>query len=56
MLTLMKRSPDPRRFLAARFWRSASGFWRASDALESMPLTAVLIAGVLLQLALQVPD
>ena len=40
------------RLLAARFWRSASGFWRAPGALGAWVLTSALIGGTLLQLAL----
>jgi len=46
-------SPDAGRFLAARFWRSASGFWRAPGALGAWLLTAALIACTVLQLAVQ---
>lgn len=53
MLTVMNRSPDPRRFLAIRFWRTASGFWRRPDARGSLLLAALLVACALLQLALQ---
>jgi putative ATP-binding cassette transporter len=45
--------PDAGRFLAARFWRSASGFWRAPGASGAWLLTAALIGSTVLQLALQ---
>jgi putative ATP-binding cassette transporter len=47
------RPPDAGRLLAARFWRTASGFWRAPNAAEAWLLTAVLIGATVLQLALQ---
>jgi putative ATP-binding cassette transporter len=40
------------RRLAARFWQSASGYWRAPGALGAWILTWALIGGTLLQLAL----
>jgi putative ATP-binding cassette transporter len=45
--------PDAGRFLASRFWRTASGFWRAPNAATARLLTAVLLASAVLQLALQ---
>jgi vitamin B12/bleomycin/antimicrobial peptide transport system ATP-binding/permease protein len=39
--------------LLARFWQSASGFWRGSSAWRAWLLVAVLIATVLLQLLTQ---
>jgi putative ATP-binding cassette transporter len=47
------RPPDAGSLLAARFWRSASGFWRAPNASGARLLTAVLIGATVLQLALQ---
>jgi vitamin B12/bleomycin/antimicrobial peptide transport system ATP-binding/permease protein len=47
------RQPDTARLLALRFWRSASGFWRGPSAWRAWLLTALLIATVLLQLAIQ---
>ena len=47
---LASRPPDAGRFLAARFWRTASGFWRAPG---TWLVTAVLTGSVVLQLALQ---
>ena len=41
------------RFLAARFWRAASGFWRPPNASAARLITAVLIGSTVLQLALQ---
>jgi len=41
------------RFPAARFWHTASGFWRAPNAFGARLLTAVLLSSVVLQLALQ---
>ena len=41
------------RSLAVRFWRSASGFWRAPNASGARLLTATLIGSAVLQLALQ---
>jgi len=45
--------PDRRHVLAARFWRTASGFWRAPGAAAAWGLTAALVGCTLLQLALQ---
>jgi vitamin B12/bleomycin/antimicrobial peptide transport system ATP-binding/permease protein len=47
------RPPDEHRLLAARFWRTASGFWRAPGAWRARLVTAVLAGSVVLQLALQ---
>ncbi len=47
------RAPNGRRFLAARFWRGASGFWRAPNAWAARLITAVLLGSTVLQLALQ---
>ena len=44
---------DAGRFLAARFWRTASGFWRAPHAAVARLLTTVLLGSAVLQLALQ---
>jgi putative ATP-binding cassette transporter len=41
------------RFLAARFWRAASGFWRPPNASAARLITAVLIGSTVLQLVLQ---
>ena len=49
----MSEPSVPRRFLIARFWRGASGFWRARDTLAARLLVAVLVAAIVLQLALQ---
>ena len=40
------------KILAARFWKSASGFWRSAGATEAWVLTVALFGGTLLQLAL----
>jgi putative ATP-binding cassette transporter len=45
--------PDTGRLLIARFWRNASGFWRAPDASGARLLTATLIGCTVLQLAVQ---
>jgi vitamin B12/bleomycin/antimicrobial peptide transport system ATP-binding/permease protein len=47
------RQPDTARLLALRFWRSGSGFWCGASAGRAWLLTALLIATVLLQLAIQ---
>lgn len=49
----MNRPTDSQRFLAARFWRSAAGFWRAPKARTAWVVTAILIGSTVLQLALQ---
>ncbi len=46
------RPPDQAR-LTFRFWESASGFWRGSSARRAWPLTLLLVAVVVLQLAVQ---
>jgi vitamin B12/bleomycin/antimicrobial peptide transport system ATP-binding/permease protein len=38
--------------LALRFWRSASGFWRAPSAIGAWIVTVALVGGTLLELAL----
>jgi len=48
----VSRPSDTQRALAARFWRSASGFWRSPGASKAWLLTAALIGSVVLQLAL----
>jgi putative ATP-binding cassette transporter len=45
-------APDEKRLLA-RFWQSASGFWRGRSAWRAWLLVALLIANVLLQLLTQ---
>ena len=50
---MKSRPPDTARLLAARFWRCAAGFWRGRAAWSAWLLTALLIASVLLQLAIQ---
>ncbi|NTH16451.1 ABC transporter [Agrobacterium rhizogenes] len=45
--------PYSQRFLIARFWRSASGFWRGPKASNAWIPTAVLLGSVLLQLLIQ---
>ncbi len=45
-------APDQRR-LIARFWQSASGFWRGPSAWQAWLLVGLLIATVLLQLLTQ---
>jgi putative ATP-binding cassette transporter len=50
---LKVRQPDTARLLALRFWRSASGFWRSPSAWRARLITALLIAIVLIQLAIQ---
>jgi putative ATP-binding cassette transporter len=55
-LTIIDPTSQPsntERFLAARFWRCASGFWRAPGAAAARVLTVTLIGTVALQLALQ---
>lgn len=48
------RAPDTQRRLLSRFWRAASGFWgRGVGAREAWLLTALLLASVVLQLAIQ---
>jgi vitamin B12/bleomycin/antimicrobial peptide transport system ATP-binding/permease protein len=47
------RSPDTARLLSSRYWRCASGFWRGPSAWKAWLLTALLVASVLLQLAIQ---
>jgi putative ATP-binding cassette transporter len=47
------RPSDAGRYLAARFWRTASGFWRAPGAWPARGVTAILASGILLQLVLQ---
>ncbi|MFI4997428.1 MAG: ABC transporter, partial [Hyphomicrobiales bacterium] len=39
--------------LSSRYWRCASGFWRGPSAWKAWLLTALLVASVLLQLAIQ---
>jgi putative ATP-binding cassette transporter len=41
------------RFLVARFWRSASGFWRRPGAAKAWTPTLLLLASVLFQLMIQ---
>jgi putative ATP-binding cassette transporter len=41
------------RFLVARFWRSARGFWRGPEASKAWLPTIVLLGSVLLQLLIQ---
>lgn len=45
-------APDEK-LLIARYWKSASGFWRGSSAWRAWLLVAVLISTVLLQLLIQ---
>jgi vitamin B12/bleomycin/antimicrobial peptide transport system ATP-binding/permease protein len=45
--------PEASRFLVSRFWRAASGFWRAPGGSRAWFLTLALIGGTFLQLALQ---
>ena len=52
MLNQSHAVPDEKRLLA-RFWRSASGFWRGPGAWRAWLLVAVLIATVILQLLTQ---
>jgi vitamin B12/bleomycin/antimicrobial peptide transport system ATP-binding/permease protein len=47
------RPPDTAGLLVARFWRSASGFWRGPSAWRTWLLTALLVGSVLLQLLIQ---
>jgi vitamin B12/bleomycin/antimicrobial peptide transport system ATP-binding/permease protein len=47
------RSPDTARLLSSRYWRCATGFWRGPSAWRAWLLTALLVASVLLQLAIQ---
>jgi putative ATP-binding cassette transporter len=46
------QTSNANRPLAARFWQTASGFWRTSGALGAWILAAALVGGTLLQLAL----
>ena len=52
MLELTFIAPDEKQLLA-RFWQSASGFWRGRSAWRAWLLVALLIATVLLQLLTQ---
>ena len=52
MLNQTHSAPDEKRLLA-RFWRSASGFWRGPGAWRAWLLVAVLIVTVILQLLTQ---
>lgn len=52
MLTKARLAPDERRLLA-RFWQSASGFWKGPSAWRAWLLVALLLATVLLQLLTQ---
>lgn len=45
-------APDERHLLA-RFWRSASGFWRGPQAWRAWLLAVLLVATMLLQLVTQ---
>jgi vitamin B12/bleomycin/antimicrobial peptide transport system ATP-binding/permease protein len=45
-------APDQKRLLA-RFWKSASGFWRGRSAWRAWLLVTLLIATILLQLLTQ---
>ncbi len=48
------RAPDTQRLLLSRFWRAASGFWQGRRLpADAWLLTALLLASVLLQLAIQ---
>ena len=47
------QAPAAGRFLAARFWHTASGYWRAPHATAARLLTLTLLGGAVLQLALQ---
>jgi putative ATP-binding cassette transporter len=52
MLDQIYTAPDEKRLLA-RFWQSASGFWRGRSAWRAWLLVTLLIATVLLQLLTQ---
>ena len=52
MVYLTRLGPDEKH-LIARFWQSASGFWRGPSASRAWLLVTLLIATVLLQLATQ---
>jgi len=52
MLNQTHLAPDEKRLLA-RFWRSASGYWRGPGAWRAWLLVVVLIATVILQLLTQ---
>lgn len=52
MLDQTYTAPDEKQLLA-RFWRSASGFWRGRSAWRAWVLVVLLIANVLLQLLTQ---
>ncbi len=52
MLNQTHSAPDEK-LLLARFWQSASGFWRGPGAWRTWLLVAVLVATVLLQLLTQ---
>jgi putative ATP-binding cassette transporter len=47
------RAPDTQTMLLSRFWRAASGFWHGAGSRQAWHLTAMLLASVLLQLAIQ---
>jgi putative ATP-binding cassette transporter len=49
----VSQPPAAGRFLAARYWRTASGYWRATHAAAARLLTPVLLGSVVLQLVLQ---
>ena len=52
----MTRDPDTtpdQGQLAARFWVSASGFWRGRSARRAWPVTLLIVAIVVLELAVQ---
>lgn len=52
MLTKPRLAPDERRLLA-RFWQSASGFWKGPSAWRAWLLVVLLLATMLLQLLTQ---
>lgn len=52
MLTKPRLAPDERRLLA-RFWQSASGFWKGPSAWRAWLLVVLLLATVILQLLTQ---
>ncbi|WP_406856057.1 SbmA/BacA-like family transporter [Alsobacter sp. KACC 23698] len=47
------REPDTQLGLAARYWRSASGFWRGPGAWKAQGLAGLVVCSVILQLSIQ---
>ncbi len=49
----LARAPDTQRQLLSRFWHAASGFWLGPGSRSAWILTALLMASILLQIAMQ---